>query len=340
MRPDFEARMLALRVDGLTAEQLQDTLLKFANGGLLPDHNRFLWRATGLLKAHPELLVQMEALFHNAALESRGRQLVLDLLVGTGTPQAQAVLRSVLASRTAQADPNFVMFYQRLGLVAAPDEKTVATAAEHYRSPGPEGRPAAVYSYGAVLGNRLAQGDLLAKGMANAVLKDLHEARTPQEQVLLLMALGNAGVPEQSADIATFASSGDALVRRATANALRKDMDPQVTSVLAGMVSDVETDVQRRALMSLQGRELDAAGWRALTAAVQAGGLGEASFEVLLDVVSTSVHVPEARQVLEALVLLQPPPSIHVLGRAREMLSAYQPQDTQVSPEDLDEPAP
>ncbi|MEW5850944.1 MAG: HEAT repeat domain-containing protein [Myxococcota bacterium] len=333
---DFADRTLAMRVEGLTGDQLKELLLKFANGGMVPDHNRFLWRATGLLRAKPELCDALANLFQDAHFNERGRQLIVDLLVGAGTGPAQAALRKALTSKAAVDDQHYGMLYQRLGLLSAPDQSTVDMARERYVAPGPEGKGAAIYAYGAVLGNRLAMGDSGAKGLANAILQDLQAARSPSDQALLLTALGNAGVPEQTQAITSFTTSSEPEVRRAAANALRKAKDDATTATLVQMVGDPHVDVQRRALMSLQGRTLDGAAWTAITGVVAAGRLGTASYDLLLDLASSSLHLAETRAMLEAVIQLDVD-NIHVMGRAREMLAPFQTVPTAPEPDDLDE---
>ncbi|MEO0813704.1 MAG: hypothetical protein AAFY60_12630, partial [Myxococcota bacterium] len=48
-------RMLVQQAAGLTETEFLDTLSRFAGGGRLPDHDRFLWRSYALLMLNPQL---------------------------------------------------------------------------------------------------------------------------------------------------------------------------------------------------------------------------------------------------------------------------------------------
>ncbi len=102
--PALERRLLEARVDGLTMESLVDTVLEFGDGGTMPDHNRWLWRATGLLTLHPERCAELVAMFGDPNLTPAARGLLADLLANAGHPQAQAALRRMLDDDAARRD--------------------------------------------------------------------------------------------------------------------------------------------------------------------------------------------------------------------------------------------
>ncbi|MEO1173694.1 MAG: hypothetical protein AAFX94_16835, partial [Myxococcota bacterium] len=73
--PENEAlarRMLVRRAAGLTEAEFLDTLRRFAGGGRLPDHDRFLWRSYALLKLNPELAWDLVPVFKDGNSTARG----------------------------------------------------------------------------------------------------------------------------------------------------------------------------------------------------------------------------------------------------------------------------
>ena len=86
---------LLLRAAGLTGAQLVLDIRAHATMERLPDHNRWLWRATGLLKLEPALCSQLVTLFQDKTLGQETRALILDLLVGAGHATAQEAMRDI-----------------------------------------------------------------------------------------------------------------------------------------------------------------------------------------------------------------------------------------------------
>lgn len=319
VRADLEARQLASRIDGLTGDQLEATLRLAATTGRAPDHNRFLWRATALLRADPALCQRLVDVFASPALNGDGRALVADLLVGAGTPAAQAALRDALALPAA-FDTGYPMLFQRLGLVDAPDASTLALVRAHALAPGPEGHDAALASLGAVVGKRLAAGDALARADLDVLVTGLAEATTAADAVAHLVALSNVHLPELESTIAAQAAAPAQPVRRAVARALHGQRGDLARTALLGLAGDGDGEVQRQSLLSLAGRQLADGELQGLAALVARGGVRETGYDALLDLVQTEPARPAARAVIEA-VLRQPVQNADVLGRARRLLA-------------------
>ncbi|MCA9539269.1 MAG: hypothetical protein KC620_10310, partial [Myxococcales bacterium] len=150
--PEAGRRALTRRADGLTADDLLNTLAEFAAGGALPHQNEFLWRAAALLRLHPELCARLAELFAQAETGRQGRRMILDLLTSAGTPAAQAALRAALASDAALNSDDYPQLFARLSLVADPTEETLALLRDRHATPGPEGEQAAAFALGAAAG--------------------------------------------------------------------------------------------------------------------------------------------------------------------------------------------
>ena len=259
--PDAERQALAQRVDGLTAEELLQTLRTSGNTGRVPDHNRWLWRATGLLKQQPELAKELATLFAAPETTGRGRALVMDLLAAAGTPQAQAVMREALDSRVARKDGQFPLLMQRLSLVETPEPESATWLAREREAATRRGedhvRRASAMSLGAAAGGLWRTGhEREAREHADALRRTLESARDAEERAVLVRALGNAALPEQAPLLRELSRDAQAPVREAVATALRRQEGPEATAVLLGLVQDPVVEVQRGALAALVDRPL------------------------------------------------------------------------------------
>ena len=323
VRRDLEAKLRAARIDGLTADELEETLRLAVPTGRAPDHNRFLWRATALLRDDPALCARLADLYVEDDVTADGRSLIADLLVGAGTTEAQAALRDALARTDGASDAaaaGYPALYQRLGLLDEPDAETLALVRAHARAPGAEGREAALASLGAVAGKRLAAGDASAQADVDALVAGLEQASTPDEAVMHLRALANAHRPELEPTLAARAGSPDQPVRRAVARALHGQRGDVARRTLLALAGDGDGEVQRQALLALSGRDLSDDELRGLAAVVERGGVGETGYDALLDVVERALDRPAAQAVVQA-VLRRDVQNADVLGRARRMVT-------------------
>lgn len=297
-----EEQLLRQRVGDMTAERLLEDATTYADAAALPDHSRWLWQATGLLRLDPTLPARLAASFAEMSPGSPGRALVLDLLAQAGTAEAQAALRGVLSSPEAAGDPDRTMQYQRLSLVQAPRDETVRFALDALDA-GEVPRDAALLTAGAVSGAACRNGAVEACRLgANTLRGALQAAKTPHDQLDTLRALGNAGFAGSERDIEAFVSAEAPEVRMGAALALRKiDSDAARASLLA-LASDDAPEVASRALMGLAERPLDArtlAGLQALAEGdVADAGIAEQLVQLLAPRVADA---PAARAALEAL---------------------------------------
>jgi hypothetical protein len=301
--PALERRLLEARIDGLTFDQLGDDLLEFANGGAVPDHNRWLWRATGLLIAEPARCADLVALFGDPHLTREARGLVLDLLTHAGHAEAQVALRTALDGEVARSVPEAAALYQRVALLEVPTAETLAWALERHTDADPALTGATAVSLGALTGQRARQGDAEGAAAGNAaLLRSLATARDPVAREHLVLALGNAGLPENQPRLDRLAADPDPGVRAAVATALRKTPTPEARATLLGLLGDPDAEVQRTAGKVLGTQVLDAEVLGVLAARIAGGEIGDAAWPGLLTALARRPEEPATRTVFAAML--------------------------------------
>ncbi|MCA9611865.1 MAG: HEAT repeat domain-containing protein [Sandaracinus sp.] len=243
------ADLLERRAAGLTIDELKDLLAEFGDGGHVPEHERFLWRATGLLRLHPELAFELEPLFLGADASSSRRGLVLDLLVHARTAEGQQALRRLLDSEVARQDPRHALHLQRLALVENPDGETVAYATRRFEvAEGVIDRFAAAYTYAGVA--RESHDPAVAAAAARALTTELEHAPDADSRTHWMRALGATGAPEARAAIVDHLDDSATSVRVAAVGALARQ--PGDGSELRRALADTHEAVQREALRHVE----------------------------------------------------------------------------------------
>jgi len=247
-------KILDQRIAGLSAEQLDRDLRSFALVGSVPDKD-WLLRASGLLRRQPARCLDLVALFENSAMNSRGRAQIMDLLAGTGTPEAQEAMRLALASPVARDDAAlFQSLVQRFSLVSRPthDSLSFLATALQETSTG-KARSAVALALGGATGNALLAGDSSAAERYGALILDkLARAHTAEDRRAWLGALGNLGWSGASTRVSELASDPDASVRAASAWALRKIESSDARDALVDLAGDASPEVEERALAALE----------------------------------------------------------------------------------------
>jgi HEAT repeat protein len=301
--PALERRLLEARVDGLTMESLVDTVLEFGDGGTMPDHNRWLWRATGLLTLHPERCAELVAMFGDPNLTPAARGLLADLLANAGHPQAQAALRRMLDDDAARRDAAGPALLQRAALLESPTAETLDWAiARMDQDEGALGE-AALVTVGALVGQRALQGDTEGAADANSrLLSRLESAKTPRARELAVLALGNAGLPQNLPRLAALARDPEPDVRSAVATALRKTPTDEARGTLIGLLTDADDEVQRAAGRGVARQTLDADALAVIAAGVATGEIRPAAWPGLLTALSAMPGDAGARAVLGAML--------------------------------------
>lgn len=248
-----------------------------------------VWRlaAFTLLRLNPKECDALALVFEDDVTDEL-RGIVLDLLAGAGTFEAQVVIRRLLALAVARrSNRTFASFVQRLGFVECPDGPTLRFLMSVYaesRSEPHDVRAACAYALGAAAGQALVAGDLEAAIRASDVLRrDLLSAGSIVEKCALLAALGNAGVPTDVTVVTRFTQDSDAPVRAAAALALRKmSGQHEASAPLVALLADRELKVAQSALLALGEHRLEDAELEAIAELVLGGRTSVAIDERIL----------------------------------------------------------
>jgi hypothetical protein len=237
-----------------------------------------VWRtaAFALLRLNPQECEHLGKVFEEEAATDEIRLIVLDLLGGAGSFEAQVVMRRLLSLSVARRDNRtFASFVQRLGFVESPDGPTLRFLMSVYaesRNEPVDVRASCAYALGAASGQAFTCGEPDAAVRASDCLRrDLMSATAPAEKCALLAALGNAGITSDITVITRFAQDADPWVRAGAALALRKLNVVEARQYLVMLVADHELKVAHSALAALAEHKLDDQDLECLSEHVLAG---------------------------------------------------------------------
>lgn len=322
-QPTSAERLLTERADGMTAERVLEDLSAHALAAAMPDHSRWLWQVTGLLRLDPTVAPRLRAVFLAMPAGAPGRALVLDVLTHAGTPACQAVLRELLTDPEARRDPHHAAHFQRLALLGAPTAETVELARVAHRSGD---RPPEVTSLtlGAVVGSacRTALAEPCREGMSD-LRASLHGASDAERKLDVLRALGNAGQPEVEGLVDRFVDADDALLRLGAAAALRKIDTATARRSLVTLAGDEDDRVATRALMALGERPADEETMAGLARLAEGELADPGTAELLVNVLQPAAGTSaEARAALVALAQ-RPGNTPSLQRRVSDLLAAH-----------------
>ncbi len=292
-----DRQLLEQRAEGTNLRTVLTDLLTFGAAGRMPDHNRWLWRVTGLLQLHPELCAQLLPAFRDPAVGPKGRALILDLLATAGHPLGQDALRQAIR-HAQQSVPTSeqVMLLQRLSLVAEPDAQTLEfiarTHAAAVTARDRDTELASLYTLGAALGRG---GDPQQRRELNQVLVSaLEEAQDSIQRDAALRALGNAGQAENLPRVLAQTAATEPTTRRAAAAALRSPQTRETTDALVGLLRDPQPAVQIEALTSLDEHRLTPSDLEALATVVLSGATAREADADLVNFLAQHLHTSPA----------------------------------------------
>jgi hypothetical protein len=265
---EAERRAVEARLEGLTAPiLLQHVRSVGVLGGRVHDQLGFFNKATGLLKLHPEISASFPDLLHEPGMTYEGRAFALDLLASAGNDVVQSALLRALRDPRTRALPEYVQLVQRVALVSAPSNETVAFAQEsferlHATPPKDQEdadlRTASVYTLGSVAGHMAATGRRDGAERLCARIVQEMDRGTGSPKSAYITALGNAGVPAQEPLLLRLSDDGSSETRVSAINALRKYDDATTRARLLAILTAridparrVDADTQAEALRAL-----------------------------------------------------------------------------------------
>jgi hypothetical protein len=319
--PALQRKLLENQAAGMTADMLLDDLARYGGTATTPDLHRWMWRATGLLRLHPEACAMLAEPFEN--LGTSGRYMIFDLLASAGTPEAQKVMRDLLGTPAGRSDAiAHGMMLQRLGLVDEATRETAEYVAQAHRAAaGDDDRHATAFAMGAVVGKLGPGANDVAMRLNGELRDELARARHPRDREMLLRALGNAGREDNAPTLVEYTRSDDPRLRHAAATALRTSTSASSNDVLIGLVEDVEPAVQSAALGSLVGHPLAGPQVAALDTAARSGKLDAVNAAQLVTVLAGHIAAePSVRETLQFL-LARSDTDAMLRARIRQLLS-------------------
>lgn len=303
-----EKGLLLQQARGMTQEELFRTLKILVRSGKIHNSDLFLWRASGLLKLHPELCAALVPLFADTASSHEARLLIVGLLATTATREAQEAFLAILNDDVVKGDPYYGLYYQHLTLLPAPVPAVRKLAEERYAAAqeDPSILRESGLTLGAVANNLRTSGDSAGAAEINRQLTaDLAKTSGSAETSALLDSLGNVGDAGNVGTIIGYAgSNNDPNVRASAVNALRKNQTPESERALLGLAADEEPLVQKQALNTLTRYDLSEAQVRAFAEQVTDGRIEPTFYNDLVNMLGRYVpEYPEAtRTVFESIL--------------------------------------
>lgn len=314
-----ETKHLEERVGTLTAEQFKKDL-EHLNGGVFPDHNKWLWQTTALLTLHPELCDEVVKRFADPKTTFTGRALAADLLAGAGTPEAQTALRTALDSPAAKG-PGGEQLLQRFSLVQKPAAESAEWMAQRLRTTTDAiDKAASGASLGSMARHLAEWGDEDHARQYGQQLRDRLETATPgADRAYALRALGNVGSADNRALLVGALASTQAIERDAATFALRHDPSNDATTALLGATHDADPSVQATAFTVLAARPLDPPTLQQLLASVPT--LGSANDHGLVTLLTPYLDQADVQATLKVIATRNPNDG-ELQGRVASMMLA------------------
>lgn len=307
LRGDAARNALEQRAGCMSVAQMLEDLRAVGPGSRLPDHDRWLWRVTGLLQLDPEAAAALADACLDGSLEGRARQIAIELLANVGDPPAEAALRRVLADARVMNADDYGRAVQRTLLLRDPEDATIAMLTHQAETLEGEARRASFVAAGGLVGHARghdrSRGDDAVRRMRQA----LGASTDPADRRALVMALGNAAANEALDDLVAAArDESDPGLRLVAARALGHLESEESSGELTALVADGDPLVQRAAVDALSENHPDDAQLRLI--ATGAAGLPEPTRVALITLAERLVRQgdPPREGLLALLEALRP----------------------------------
>lgn len=307
-RASLERRSVGVTYESLYADVRMASVLPKAGA------TAWIWHDSAFLELHPE---DAAKLLDQASreLDLTGQAAALDIVVVSGTPEAQRAAAEALRTWAAKDDASYVALVQRIGYLRHPSPDTLAFAeAEYLRQKGTERGDACAYMLGALAAAaREGQPDR-AQAIVARLVADLASAAGDSREALI-RGLGNAGFESALSAITAHKAAKDASVRAAVASAMRKMEGHAAVDALLELVVDEDAVVASTALGSLFRKHLDDDAWARLQRAAAEERIPEgAQSDLVNGLAARRAETPRAAAILVAMVAA---PNLHPKTRMR-----------------------
>lgn len=251
-------KILQDRIAKMTITDVEQNLLRYGSSGEIPDHNRWFWRATGLLKLYPELTQNVVNIFKSGRTGEKGEALIFDLLAGAGTNEAQSAMKKLINYNQARSG-NFrdILLYQRFSFVENPNDETLdLLKVEFKNSQNTRYKTASAYTLGSAISNIKIEDSKRIDELNNLLLNSLKESTSENDLNAMIRALGNAGQANSLEAILDYSNNPYESVRASVATALRKIDTVEANDHLLSLALDSSKDVSETSMMALDGHTL------------------------------------------------------------------------------------
>ncbi|MER2564702.1 MAG: HEAT repeat domain-containing protein [Myxococcaceae bacterium] len=282
------------RIDGLTAQAFLDDLSNYGRTGQMPDHARWLRRATALLAANPLLCLEVEKWFLDPTMAVAGRTLALDLLTNAGTPEAQRSLVTLLGSQTARGDSAWPLYVQRLSLLTQPTTESATFALAQFEGARSRDDVGATAMTLGALARHLPEGDPRSADFTRRLQTGFTQAQGAERRAMWLDALGASGRPEVVPQVKSATTDSNPLVRASAAHALGALGEHDSLRALA---VDADARVREAAIRHLGSAPIETV--RSLVTGAPSDPMADSAWVTAL---TTRLAEPGVREVLQHLL--------------------------------------
>ncbi len=270
---------------------------------------RWGWLAMGYLELYPEKCIELVMRMEGLDIQTKG--LTLDVLISTGTKEAQAAAVGAFAEDSSvikRGSKEEAVLFMRLAFISAPTRETADFVAARYAkakendADAPIQRSAAI-ALGGLISAIAKNGDRArARELDDTLVIDLYGAKDVNDRVILIQALGNAALEEDAMAIRLQSHDPDPGVRAAVATALRRFESPEVHRTLLELIADDRVGVQAAALISFDRmKKVSEADLDTLLAHVETKKIEQTNMPLLLNFMSTRRDTPTGKAILDTL---------------------------------------
>ncbi len=313
----FEQAAGEIRLDEITSRVA-------ALGGSSAIEDGWMTRAVAYLSLHPDDMPALVRVFEARETSPRARGYVLDLLRSVGTKEAQAAMRTALASPAARAVPGeYPVLLQKLSLLQRPELETVRFVEGAVDGARDEHeRRAALFALGSTAGarQRSSAGHDVDAQIAR-VTNELARATSEEDKKAAVAALGNAGTKDVPRLLAPHVKDASAPLRSEIATALRKVKTPETRGLLTTLAADRDATVSQAALRTLEDQPLAREDLSRVADAVTAPAFARGADGAVLGLASRHLDEREVAERMLRAVVARNGDTPKVQARARQLLA-------------------